>query len=213
MRAERADDQAWSEVEAAVQARAVGRSRAEIRRLVIDELQSRNRPVPDDLILDLHIDKIVHTLALPPPLAPDASAFSALKALARLAWVGWAEHRKYAATMSGATHRVEVSRPPYLVDKDYSLPMADVMLDPGAAAILEQLGHDGMVSLERDSEAVVAVYCGHQRLGTLNVTDGARYQPALDAAQHSGCSLMVWSKLSRLQDGTPRLQVYPAGIL
>lgn len=104
-------------------------------------------------------------------------------------------------------------QPPYLVDRDYSLPMADVALDPATTAILGQLGKAGLVSLERDPEGQVAAYWVRQRLGTLSQEDGARYQPALDAAQRRGCSLMVWSKLTGQQDGTPRLQVYPAGIL
>jgi hypothetical protein len=69
------------------------------------------------------------------------------------------------------------------------------------------------VSLECDYEAGVAVYSGPQRLGTLSDADSVRYQPALDAAQRSGCALMVWSQLSGPRDGAPRLQVYPAGIL
>jgi hypothetical protein len=203
--ASRADDRAWSEAEAAVEARAAGRSQAEIRQFLIEELQSRNRPVPDDKILDLHVDKIMHALALPSPLAPDSSAFTALKALVRLVWVGYAEHKKFAAAMSGSVYPMEGPRgqPPYLVEKDYSLPMTDVVLDPATTAILGQLGEGGLVSLERDPKGSVAVYWIRQ----------PRYQPALDAAQRSGCALMVWSKLSGHRDGAPRLQVYPAGIL
>lgn len=214
-RASRADDKAWSEVEAAVQPRAAGRSWAEIRELVIEELQSRNRPVPDDAILDRHIERIMDTLALPPPLVPDASAFTALKALVRLAWQARVKHKKIAAARPGTFLPLEGSRgqAPYLVEKDYSMPMADVALDPGATATLNELGKDGIVSLELDPDARVVVYSGKQRLGTLSQEDGARYQPALEAAQHSGRSLMVWSQLSGLEDGTPRLHVYPAGIL
>jgi hypothetical protein len=97
--------------------------------------------------------------------------------------------------------------------------LADVALDPATTALLGQLGKGGPVSLERDpegqvaAEGQVAVYWVRQRLGTLSQEDGARYQPALDSAQLHGCSLMVWSKLTGQQDGTPRLQVYPAGIL
>ena len=152
---------------------------------------------------------------LPPPLAPDASAFTALKTLVRVAWQAHAQHRRFNAAMSGAVRPLLGPRgqPPYLVEKDYSLPLADVELDPEATAILEELGDGGIVSVERDPEARVAVYWGQQRLGTLGVVDGARYQPALDAAQRGGRSLMVWSTLSGLGDGAPRLRVYPAGIL
>jgi hypothetical protein len=117
--------------------------------------------------------------------------------------------------MSGAARPLLGPRgqPPYLVEKDYSLPLADVVLDPGATAILVELGDGGIVSVERDPEARVAVYCGQQRLGALSVADGARYQPALDAAQRGGRSLMVWSMVSVLGEGAPRLRVYPAGIL
>ena len=220
-RSARADDAAWSEVQEAVQARLAsqagpgGRSRAEVRQLVIEELQSRNRPVPDDMILDPHIDAIMLTHPLPPPLAPDAGAFTALKTLVRAARQARTQHKKFAAAMSGTTRPLEGPRgqPPYLVEKDYSLPMADVLLDPGATAVLEQLGDDSIVSLVSDPAGRVAVYSGQQRAGTLSAEDGARYQPALDAAQRGGCALMVWCHLSGRQDGKPRLQVYPAGIL
>lgn len=210
-----ADDRAWSEVEAAVEARAAGLSQAEIRQLLIEELQSRNRPVPDDMILDLYLDRIMFALAVPSPLPPDASQFTALKALVRLVRASYAQHKKFAAAKSGSAYPVEGPRgqPPYLVEKDYSLPMADVVLDPATTAILGQFGESGLVSLERDPEGTVAVYWVRERLGTLSQEDSARYQPALDAAQRHDCSLMVWSKLTGQQYGTPRLQVYPAGIL
>jgi hypothetical protein len=177
-------------------------------------LQSRNRPVPEDLILDLHLDRIMYALALPSPLPPDASPFTALKALVRLVRVGHAQHKKFAAAL-GPVYPTEGPRgqPPYLVEQDHSLPMADVVLDPATTAILGQLGEGSIVSLERDPGGTVAVYWVRQRLGALSQEDSARYQPALDAAQRNGCSLMVWSKLTGRQDGTPRLQVYPAGIL
>lgn len=54
---------------------------------------------------------------------------------------GRAVHKKLAA-MRGEVHRLEGPRgqPPYLVEADYSLPMADVILGPGAAAILDSFG-------------------------------------------------------------------------
>jgi hypothetical protein len=209
-----ADDKAWAEVEAAVEARAAGLSQAEIRQLLIEELQSRNRPVPDDMILDLHLDRIMFALAVPSPLPPDASQFIALKALVRLVRASYAQHKKFAGAKSGSAYPVEGPRgqPPYLVEKDYSLPMADVVLDPATTAILGQIGESGLVSLERDPEGTVAVYWVRRRLGTLSQEDGTRYQPALDAAQRHSCSLVVWSQITRRQHGTPRLRVYPAGI-
>jgi hypothetical protein len=209
-----ADDRAWSEVEAAVEARAAGLSQAEIRQLLIEELQLRNRPVPDDMILDLHLDRIMFALAVPSPLPPDASQFTALKALVRLVRASYAQHKRWAAAKSGSAYPVEGPRgqPPYLVEKDYSLPTADVVLDPVITAILGQLGESCLVSLERDPEGTVTVYWVRQRLGTLSQEDGARYQPALDVAQRHSCSLTVWSQLTGLCGGAPRLRVYPAGI-
>ena len=134
-RASRASDRAWSEVEAAVEARAVGWSQTEIRQLLIGELQSRNRPVPDDMVLDLHVNKIMFTLVGPSPLPPDASQFTALKALVRLVRVGHAQHKKFAAAL-GPVYPMEGPRgqPPYLVEQDHSLPMADVVhSDPRSA--------------------------------------------------------------------------------
>jgi hypothetical protein len=88
---------------------------------------------------------------------------------------------------------------------------------PGAAAILESFGDLIIVSLERDTAAgdpaPVVVYSGADRVGTLSPADGARYQPALDAAQQTGQALMVHGILSRTPGRVPQLRVYPAGIL
>ena len=70
-RTEQAETGAWDEVEAAVLARSAGRSRAEVRQMLIAELQSLNRPVPDDRILDLRVEQVTF---VPQPLPPDASA-------------------------------------------------------------------------------------------------------------------------------------------
>jgi hypothetical protein len=93
-RSEQAETGAWDEVEAAVLARSAGRSRAEMRQMLIAELQSLNRPVPDDRILDLRVEQVTF---VPQPLPPDASAFTALKALAGMVRQGRAVHKKLAA--------------------------------------------------------------------------------------------------------------------
>jgi hypothetical protein len=103
--------------------------------MLIAELQSLNRPVPDDRILDLRVEQVTFA---PQPLRPDASAFTVLKALAGMVRQSRAAHKKLAA-MRGEVHRLE-GQPPYLVEADYSLPMADVILGPGAAAILDSFG-------------------------------------------------------------------------
>jgi hypothetical protein len=186
--------------------------------LIIEELRSRNRPVPDDMILDPHVDQIMLASPLPPLMDPDTSALTALKTLLRTARQARTQHKRFAAAMSSAARPLlgPHGQPPYLVEPDYSLPMADVVLDPGATAMPERSG-GGIVSLERDpgagDAARVVVYSGQQRVGTLSAADGARYQSALDAAQQAGCSLMVWSKVSDPGAGPPRLRVYLAGIL
>ena len=45
-RSQQAETGAWDEVEAAVLARSAGRSRAEVRQMLIAELQSLSRPGP-----------------------------------------------------------------------------------------------------------------------------------------------------------------------
>jgi hypothetical protein len=51
-------------VEAAVLARSAVRSRAEMRQMLIAELQSLNWPVPDDRILDLRVEQVTLRLSL-----------------------------------------------------------------------------------------------------------------------------------------------------
>jgi hypothetical protein len=214
-RAGQAEDEAWDEVRAAVLARSAGRSGAEVRQLLIAELQSRNRPVPEDPILDGRVEQI---MSIPPPLPPDASAFTALKMAVRMMRHSRAVHKSFAA-MDGAVQRLEgpQGQPPYLVEADYSLPLVDVILAPGAAAILDSVGDGIVVSLERDlaggDPAPVAVYSQGNRVGTLGTVEGALYQAALDAAQRAGGSLMVHGKIGGSPGRARKLQVYPAGIM
>lgn len=63
-RTEQVETGAWDEVEAAVLARSAGRSRAEVRQMLIAELQSLNRPVPDDRILDLRVEQVTFVPSL-----------------------------------------------------------------------------------------------------------------------------------------------------
>ena len=105
-RSEQAESGVWDEVNAAVLARSAGRSRAEVRQMLIAELQSRNRPLPDDRILDLRVEQVTFA---PQPLPSDASAFTALKALAGMVRHGRAVHKKFAA-MRGEVHRLEGPR-------------------------------------------------------------------------------------------------------
>jgi hypothetical protein len=102
-RSEQAETGAWDEVQAAVLARSAGRSRAEMRQMLIAELQSLNRPVPDDRILDLRVEQVTFA---PQPLPLDASAFTVLKALAGMVRQGRAVDKKLAA-MRGEVHRLE----------------------------------------------------------------------------------------------------------
>jgi hypothetical protein len=117
-------------------------------------------PTLEEALRSAQADEARREIPLQPPLAPDASAFTAFKTLVRAARQARAQHKKFAVGVSGTARPLEGPRgqPPYLVEKDYSLPMADVVLEPWAAAILEQLGNGGIVWLERDPEARVAVF-------------------------------------------------------
>lgn len=112
---------------------------------------------------------------------------------------GRAVHKKLAA-IRGEIHRLEGPRgqPPYLVEADYSLPMADVILGPGAAAILDSFGGGIVVSLERDpaggDPVPVVVYSGEdlvsgrsaRRVGVEPGCPGCRAagRPVLDGSRH-----------------------------
>lgn len=181
--------------------------------MFIGELRSRGRAVPDDLFLDFEADMIVNTIP------PDASMFTAVKALVKMFLRGRALDRELAGGVT-VTRAQDLRGPrgqaPYLVPPERSLPLADVILDPGAEAVLRPLGDEPVVSLERVSPGgagPVVVYVGDQRVGTVGPRDGPRYGPALEAAQRAGRTLMVHGVFSQAQDGVARLQVYPAGIL
>ena len=97
------------------------------------------------------------------------------------------------------------------------LPMVEVILDPGAVAILAPFRGGTFVSLQRssvaDESASVILYAGGQRVGALNPADGLLYQPALDAAQQAGHFLEVEGLLSEGPGGALQLRIFPAGIL
>ena len=93
-RSEQAETGAWTRCRRRCWPGSAGRSRAEMRQMLIAELQSLNWPVPDVRILDLRVEQVTFA---PQPLPPDASAFTVLKALAGMVRQGRAVHKKLAA--------------------------------------------------------------------------------------------------------------------
>ncbi len=74
------------------------------------------------MILDPHVDQIMLTSPLPPLLDPDTSALTALKTLVRAARQARAQHKRFAAAMSGAAR--PLLGPTHLVHGVFSLAAA-----------------------------------------------------------------------------------------
>jgi hypothetical protein len=179
--------------------------------MFIDELRSMGREVPPEPMLDTEVDIIVHTVP------PGASTFTTLKVLVGAFRKARAKQRELATLPS----RTQVLRgphgeDPYLVAADQSLPLAEVILTPDAAATLARMSDELIVALHQEipeGSGPVAVYVETDRVGVLSPPDSRRYSPALQAAQRAGRTLMVHGRLSHGPDGQWRLEAYAAGIL
>ncbi|HUZ35107.1 MAG TPA: hypothetical protein VMV17_02150 [Streptosporangiaceae bacterium] len=193
----------------AVIARSAGKSRREIRQLLIEELLSRRLEIPSESILDADVDFITQGAG---PLTAAKQVLRALAAV-RTARREIARMFKDAQIMRGPTGKAA-----YFVIPDRSRPMVDVILDPGAYQLLTTSPEPIPVSLESEKPtsrgtARVIVYAGTYRVGALSDLDSSLYKPALDAAQREDQTLMVMSVINLVAGGTLRLQIYPAGIL
>ena len=201
------ENEARSEARAAVAARSAGRTRAQLREMFIDELRSRGREIPPGPVLETEVTLIEDTIP------PGASILTGMKIFAR------SLRRIRAIERELAAHTLELQGPrgevPYLVLGDYSLPLAEVTLDPGAAVRLRPPEKWKFVSLGQDvagGPAPVVVYADQHRVGVLSARDSQRYQPALQAAGRAGGALFVQCRLSDTPDAPLRLQLHPAGI-
>lgn len=205
------DNDVRSQARAAVAMRSAGRTRAQLRQMLIDELRSRGRDTPPEVLLDAEIDAIESTIP------SNASTIAAFRTFAKSLLRARKAQREFDALARDAhILRGPHGEDPYLILPDYSLSPVTVILDPGSAPHLSQMGHDVFVSLYRDrgrDDNPVVVYADGNRIGVLDMHDGLRYQPALDAAQRVGRALMVQAILIAGRDSSLRLQIYPAGIL
>jgi len=125
----------------AVIARSAGKSRREIRQLLIEELLSRKLEIPSEPILDADVDFIAQGAC---PLAAGKQVLRALAAV-RTARREIAGVFKDAQIMRGPT-----SKAAYFVIPDRSRPMVDVILDPGAYHLLTTSPEPIPVSLESE---------------------------------------------------------------
>jgi hypothetical protein len=176
--------------------------------MFIDELRSRGREIPPEMLLETEVDLIEDTVP------PGAGILTGLKVFARSLRRARASGRELTAQTREL--RGPHGEEPYLVFGDHSLPLAEVILDSGAAARLRSSGSRPLfVSLGQDAPGgpePVVVYADQYRVGILSERDSQRYLPALQAARGAGRALFVQYRLSNDPGAPLRLQIHPAGI-
>jgi hypothetical protein len=135
-RARREGDQRLRAAAAAVQAEAAGKTRTEIRQLLINELKAGSGPLPSGDDLDFAVDHIARSAEQ--EAAGRTGSARTLRVLA-------GELADLARTLLGGL-RNDVSDPsgrePYYLSADSPVRGLDVIIDPGAQARLDALGGD-----------------------------------------------------------------------
>jgi hypothetical protein len=198
------------EVVEAVRARSLGKSRPEIRRMLVGEFRSRGLDVPSELLLDGDVDYIAAGSGPLVTVRQLARVFGALRSAGReIGAIG---------TMFRDAHRMQGfdGKDPYFVMPDRSRPMVDVVLEPGADRLVRASDDPVPVSLEpvgpvSDGPAAVRVYVETQLAGALGAEDAALYRRALEAAERLDQTLMVMGIVSEASGGALRMRIYPAG--
>jgi hypothetical protein len=200
----------------AVRARAAGKSRAEIRDLLIAEMESRKIQVPSAQGLDALTDSIASG-------GPgDPSGWQAARILVGIVKRMVAESRgsrsltpfdrmtKGAKSAGGNAF--------YSSSWDDAGPMATVILDSNAGQLLSvprfpmpivarielQPGRQGGSS----DDGEVVVHVNEQRVGVLSAADSPRYRQALEDPRRHGSALAVPGFASRTADGSLQIRIY-----
>ena len=195
------------EVVEAVRARSDGKSRLEIRQMLVGEFRSRELAVPPEPALDGYVELIAGG---PAPLV-------AVRQIARAFGMIGSALRDIGAMFRDVQElRGFSGKDAYFVLPDRSRPMVEVVLGPGADQLLRASGELVPVSLEpvgqvSDGPAGVRVYVGARLAGELGPQDGLLYRRALEAAEQRDQTLMVMSRVSKAPGEALRMQIYAAG--
>lgn len=135
-RARRDGDQRLRAAAAAVQAESAGKTRTEIRQLLVDELKTGPGPLPSSDNLDFAVDHIARTVEQ--EAAGRTGTTRTLRVLA-------GELTDLARSLLGGLEN-DVSDPsgrdPYYLSPDSPVKGLDVIIDPGAQPTLDALGAD-----------------------------------------------------------------------
>jgi hypothetical protein len=202
-----------------VRSRSAGKSRQQVRDLLVDEFDSRSLGTPPDPVLDIFTDAIV---------LPDSSLESVRMTphAARLIR-GVGDEVRQIFNIFKNTERLKDprGRDPYTVTPGHTPAEINVILDAGAEQIIEARSerhrqsagaHMVPVSLEPASPAqdshTVMVQVDMQRVGVLSAEDGgALAQDLHKAAQRKQTVMMLGRYGRRSGDAPPYLRIYPGG--
>jgi hypothetical protein len=220
LRARRENRQRRHEAINAVRSRSAGRSRQEIRQVLVGELHSRKLDIPTDQVLDSIVDSIAHP---PGPLnsvrlIPDA---------VRMVTAAGGETRRLLKLFKGVERvRDPSGGDPYFAAPGGTAPEIEVILDAGAESVLDTgsgqrepgVGDAHLLSVSLEPAvtagpgAAVTVHVDAHRVGVLSQEDSLALEQALEAAAQQNQTLMMLGAYGpRAADGSSRLRIYPAG--
>jgi hypothetical protein len=215
MRKAREDLRLRQEASEAVRANSAGKSREEVRALLVAELRAHGLPPPPQPVMELAIDGLMI----------DRSATGRVRLAGRgmrmLAGIGRQLSKDVHEQLQRGGPNLILEKEPILLDSDRSRPAIEVQLDPEAwtwlapAGGLERFpdtdGSEIYVLLKAEGPSAgagpVAVYAADHRVGVLGPT--AAYNAALDAGKQSNQPVVAEAVRRRSPDGAWHLYVYP----
>jgi hypothetical protein len=196
---------------AAVRAAVAGKTRSEVRELLMTELRARDFAPTPDPVLEYLVDRV---------LAP-ADVLSQVRLTGRgLRMV--AGNAVNLSQLGGGPHMDLGDAEPLLLSCNRSMPGADVILDPDTQQRLDPLGGDdpGPVPDSRDifvllnrieieqGREQVTVRAGDHRVGVLAESDSAAFRAFVEEGARLGRPVVTEASCVRNPDGDWRLSVY-----
>jgi hypothetical protein len=204
------------EASAEARANSMGKSREEIREILIAALHARGLQPPPQPVVELELDNIMMNRGV------IGRVHMAARGITTLAGLGSEIIKAIRRHPQSDDPKLTLAKDPILVDADRSLPTIEVKVDPDAQYLLDPTGgHEGFEHTDESVifvrlegvlppivGALIAIYFGDHRVGVLSLTHSAAYQALLEASTRSNRPLVAEAIRRRGADGTWRLYLY-----
>jgi hypothetical protein len=195
-------------------ARSTGKSREEVREILIAELQTRGLQPPPPSAMELELDGIMEHGIL-------GRVRLAGRGIATFIGIG-NTIKDFRRHLQAEDTDLTLSNAPILVDPDRSLPSVEVQVDPDAEHLLDPTSdHEKIEHADDDIVLVrlkavgspiigglIAIFLGNHRVGVLSLADSAAYRALLEASTRSNQPLLAEAVRRRSPDGTWHLYLF-----